>query len=87
MRDPKVIERGDDFDIGRTQPRELRQLWFGAGPHFCLGFSLANREIATVLEAMLDAVPDIEIVVRTASKQVLLPSWERMLVRATGVTA
>jgi cytochrome P450 len=87
MRDPKVIERGDDFDIGRTQPRELRQLWFGAGPHFCLGFSLANREIATVLEAMLDAVPDIEIVERTASKQVLLPSWERMMVRATGVTA
>ena len=81
MRDPAVIERGDDFDIARVQPRELRLLWFGAGPHFCIGFNLALREIHTVLGALLDGAPRMTITSRTPARGVLLPTWERLVIR------
>ncbi len=81
IRDTRVIEHGEQFDIGRTIPRELRLIWFGAGPHFCLGYNLAMRELTTVLTALLDGAPDIEIVKRKAARKVLLPTWDELWVR------
>lgn len=80
VRDPRVIERGDDFDIGRATPRELRHLWFGAGPHFCLGFNMARRQISLVLETMLGLEREIRIVDRAPSRGVLLPTYARLVV-------
>jgi cytochrome P450 len=84
IRDRRVIERGTDFDITRTIPRELRLIWFGAGPHFCLGYNLAMRELQTVLTALLDGAPQLEIVRRRAARKVLLPTWDELLVRRAG---
>lgn len=84
IRDKRVIERGTDFDIGREIPRELRLIWFGAGPHFCLGYNLAMREMQTVLTALLDGAPEFEIVRRRAARKVLLPTWEELLIRRVG---
>lgn len=80
-RDPRVIDDGDHFDIGRAMPRPLRQLWFGAGPHFCLGINLAKRELSMVLEAILRLEREVEVVDRRAARGVLLPSYERLVIR------
>lgn len=80
-RDPRVIDDGADFDIGREMPRELRHLWFGAGPHFCLGFNLAKRELSMVLEAIMGLEHEVEVVDRRAARGVLLPTYERLVIR------
>jgi cytochrome P450 len=87
IRDDRVIEHGERFDITRTIPRELRLIWFGAGPHFCLGYNLAMRELQTVLTALLDGAPQLEVVRRTAARRVLLPTWDQLLVRRAGGAA
>jgi len=80
-RDPRVIDDGDHFDIGRAMPRPLRQLWFGAGPHFCLGINLAKRELSMALEAILRLEREVEVVDRRAARGVLLPTYERLVIR------
>lgn len=37
-----------DFDPMRPIPKDLRNLWFGAGVHMCIGMPLAHLEIAEV---------------------------------------
>ncbi|ODQ99975.1 cytochrome P450 [Mycobacterium intermedium] len=80
-RDPRVIADADHFDIGRDMPRPLRHLWFGAGPHFCLGFNLAKRELSMVLEAIMRLEDEVEVVDRRAARGVLLPTYERLVIR------
>lgn len=80
-RDPRVIDDGDHFDIGREIPRSLRHLWFGAGPHFCLGSNLAKRELSMVLEAIMRLPREVVVVDRRAARGVLLPSYERLVIR------
>jgi len=80
-RDPRVIDDGDHFDIGRTMPHELRHLWFGAGPHFCLGFNLAKRELSMVLEAIMHLEREVQVVDRRAARGVLLPTYKRLVIR------
>lgn len=80
-RDPRVIDDGDNFDIGRDMPRPLRHLWFGAGPHFCLGSNLAKRELSMVLEAIMRLEREVEVVERRAARGVLLPTYERLVIR------
>jgi cytochrome P450 len=87
IRDERVIKDGTQFDIGREIPRELRLIWFGAGPHFCLGYNLAMREMQTVLTALLDGAPELEVVKRRAARKVLLPTWDELLVRRKGGAA
>nr|WP_042180381.1 cytochrome P450 [Kibdelosporangium sp. MJ126-NF4]CEL14363.1 Cytochrome P450-like protein [Kibdelosporangium sp. MJ126-NF4]CTQ88729.1 Cytochrome P450-like protein [Kibdelosporangium sp. MJ126-NF4] len=68
------------FQPRRAHPAAVRQLWFGAGPHFCLGMPLAHAEIRAVLDTVLDAGP-ISIVDRSVSRRVLIPSYHRMVLR------
>ncbi|WP_439657772.1 cytochrome P450 [Lentzea sp. HUAS TT2] len=68
------------FDPERPHPPQIRQLWFGAGPHFCLGMPLAQAEIRAVLGAVLDAAP-LSVVDRSAAGRVLIPSYSRLVVR------
>ena len=50
QRDPRVFGEGAAFDI--TATREVPVLQFGAGPHYCLGATLARAEIAEALPAL-----------------------------------
>ena len=53
-RDPAVFADPDVLDIERDN-REA--LYFGSGPHYCLGANLAKQEMGCMLDAALDIAP------------------------------
>lgn len=70
-----------DFDPESNPAAQLKQLWFGAGVHYCLGAPLAMAQIRMLLPALLEH-PGLRIVARRASRGVLIPSYARLEVRA-----
>jgi cytochrome P450 len=68
------------FDPVRPHPPELGRLWFGAGPHICLGMPLAMAEIDAVLSAVL-AVPGLRVVDRRVARRVLIPGYSRLVLQ------
>lgn len=81
VRDERVIADGGDFCPARELPRELRQLHFGAGPHFCIGNNLAREEMRRLVERFLAVPGTVEVVDRTYAKQVLIPTYKHLRVR------
>ncbi|WP_309239472.1 cytochrome P450 [Actinomadura sp. J1-007] len=71
------------FDLDRPPPAEPRRLWFGAGPHFCIGYPLAMAEVRAVARTLLAAGP-LEITRRSAARGVLIPAYARLDVRVAG---
>jgi len=67
------------FDPETNVAAQLKQLWFGAGTHFCLGAPLAMAQIRLTLDALLDA-GDLRIVSRTPARGVLIPSYASLRV-------
>ena len=58
-RDESVFEDPFEFKVDRDPNPHMT---FGAGgPHFCLGFSLAQLEIRVMFEELLDRFPDMEL--------------------------
>ncbi len=64
------------FDPDR-QHRELRRLWFGAGPHYCIGAPLALAEIHALTRTVLAAGP-LRIVRRRCARKVLIPAYRSL---------
>ncbi len=67
------------FDPDGNPAASLKQLWFGAGVHFCLGAPLAMAQVRATLDALL-AAGDLRIVDRRAAGGVLIPSYARLRV-------
>ncbi len=65
------------FDPVANPAASLKQLWFGAGAHFCLGAPLAMAQIGLVLDAVLAAerAGPLEIVHRRAQRRTLIPGY------------
>jgi cytochrome P450 len=57
-RDPAVVQRPDELDVGRTRNPHLG---FGAGAHYCLGAPLARLEVAAALDALRTRLPDVAL--------------------------
>ena len=80
-RDPAEFRQPDQFDPTRSPNRHVA---FGAGPHFCLGASLARLEARSMLTALLAELPTLAL----AEEEVTwLPTVgfrgpQRLLVRA-----
>jgi len=68
---------GELFDPSASPAASLRQLWFGAGPHFCIGAPLAMAEIRIGLAAIA-AHPGLRIVSATPSRRVLVPAYRSL---------
>jgi cytochrome P450 len=70
------------FDPSANAAATLRQLWFGAGSHFCLGAPLAMAQIRLVVDALLGAAPlgDLRVVSRRAARGVLIPGYSRVVI-------
>ena len=58
-RDPATFPEPDAFDI--TRPNARSHLAFAQGPHACVGLHLARLETQSVLEAVLDGWPGLQI--------------------------
>ncbi len=69
------------FDLSFRQPPQVRRLWFGAGPHFCIGYPLALAEIRAVAEVVLRHAP--HVVDRRAARGVLLPTYRHLWIKAS----
>jgi hypothetical protein len=68
-RDPKYFAEPDRLDIAR---KENRHLSFGAGPHFCLGATLARMEASIAILNLVTRFPKI----RLAQKKIV---WQKGL--------
>jgi cytochrome P450 len=78
-KDGRYAPRPWRFDIERSPNGYLKHLWFGAGPHFCLGFGLAQLEIQAVLGTLLDLrASRLRIVRRRYARGVLIPAYSRL---------
>ena len=58
-RDPKIFERPDAFDIRRKNARQ--HLAFAAGPHVCVGLTLARLEAKIAVSEFLKRFADYQI--------------------------
>ena len=58
-RDEEVFENSMTFDVGRRVNPHVA--FGGGGPHFCLGFSLAQLEIKVMFEELFRRLPDVKI--------------------------
>jgi len=68
------------FDIHRSPARKIRQLWFGAGPHVCLGAPLARAEITYLLQTLLAQARPWRVVHRRASRNVIIPTYAQLAI-------
>jgi len=70
------------FDPKANIAATARQLWFGAGSHFCLGAPLAMAQIRLVCDAMLGAPPqgDLRVISRRPARGVLIPSYSTVVI-------
>ncbi|WP_019818789.1 cytochrome P450 [Saccharomonospora saliphila] len=65
-RDERTFSEAGEMDLARSPNPHLA---FGAGPHSCLGQSLARTELQTVLEVLLRRLPSLELAVHAADLQ------------------
>jgi cytochrome P450 len=79
-RDAEVFPDPDDLDIRRENARA--HLAFGAGPHFCLGASLARMEGEIAFRSLAQRFPGMEAVDGSAtwSGKPELPALSRLTV-------
>jgi cytochrome P450 len=59
-RDETIIERPDEYIIGR--PRARQHLSFGSGIHRCVGSRLAEMQLRVIWEEILKRFPVVEVV-------------------------
>jgi cytochrome P450 len=60
-------------------PPDLGRLWFGAGPHFCIGYPLAMAQARAVASAVLAQGP-LRVVRRRYARRVLIPGYRELVV-------
>ena len=81
-RDEKLFPDPDRFDITRMHNPRAARLWYGAGPHRCAGFNLAQRELKAALSAMVGVGREFRVVKRRASIGALIPAYARLVIQA-----
>lgn len=80
-RDPRMFDDADRFHPLRRQPPRSRTLWYGAGPHFCLGFHIAQRQLQLVFDALRALDGELTIVRRRFARRVVVAAYSQMLLR------
>ncbi|MFL5608930.1 MAG: cytochrome P450, partial [Gemmatimonadaceae bacterium] len=73
--DGSLFPRPDRFDASRVHDPRARNLWYGAGPHFCLGFAVAQHELFLALQALVAEPGELRIVRRRVGMRRLLAGY------------
>jgi cytochrome P450 len=60
LRDPAVFDDPDRFDI-RRQP--VSQVFFGHGPHFCLGSTISRVELDIGIRHLFERFPNLALAI------------------------
>jgi cytochrome P450 len=81
-RDPDAFQDADRYDIRR---RCAAHLAFSAGPHFCLGASLARLQTAVAFEAIANRAAEPELLDVSHKPTVVMRGPQRLIVRADGI--
>lgn len=81
LKHPRYYPHPRRFDITRRHDPEVRHLWFGAGPHFCLGFGLAQREIRSLLQVLLDLPAEVRVTRRRYTCGIMIPAYRSLQIR------
>lgn len=68
------------FDIRRSPDRKIRQLWFGAGSHVCLGAPLARAEMTYLFQTLLAQERPWRVVHRRAARNVIIPTYAQLAI-------
>ena len=80
-RDPEVFDDPERFDIARAPNRHLA---FAAGPHVCVGLTLARMEGRIALSRFLARYPDYEILSRTHGGRTRFRGYASLTARRDG---
>jgi cytochrome P450 len=80
-----ACQRAGDFNPFRPIPKDMRQLWFGAGAHFCIGMPLAMLEATTFAStiASVSAVRSLRIVSKTYKTNTIAASYSELVIQCT----
>jgi cytochrome P450 len=60
-RDPRALDRAEEFDVTRTAQRCPHHAFGGGGRHFCLGAGLARLELTIFFEELLARTETFEL--------------------------
>ena len=78
-----ACRRAGGFDPMKAMPRELRNLWFGAGVHLCIGMPLAQLEILEVTKELLSrcAGKNVKIIESQIRKGTLTAGYSKLVIQ------
>ena len=78
-----ACRRAGGFDPRHPMPKELRNIWFGAGVHLCIGMPLAQLEILEVTKELLNRFggKEIRIVESKIRKGTLTAGYSKLVVQ------
>jgi cytochrome P450 len=80
LHDSRYTSNPNIFDIQREQNSAIQGLWFGTGPHFCMGSILAKLEIKSLLLMLIKLDGNLRIEERIYRKVGVYPSYEKLFV-------
>lgn len=75
---------GGDFNPDVPVPKPMRQLWFGAGAHFCIGMPLASQEAELFITALSAAFRDrpFRITGKSYKRRTIAAGYKELIVCA-----
>lgn len=77
------LPQGDAFDPDREIPSDIKNIWFGAGSHFCIGMPLAMAQTKAFINTLLEASKQgtLKISHRDAMDHTFAPAYRKLLIK------
>jgi len=79
-----ACQAAGDFNPDKPVPKPMRQLWFGAGAHFCIGMPLATLEAERFITALAVAYRErpFAITSKTYKRRTIAAGYKELTVCA-----
>lgn len=78
----KANRQAGPWDPDSDRAAGLKQLWFGAGAHFCIGAPLAMAQIRTAIDALRSVQRPLRIASRQPVRRSLIPAYRSLQLEA-----